>query len=198
MFAQTSSSSSPSSPTTDDTQQVCTGQGIPSSLAARAISDNRLSIVDRLAARSLTGQGLRVRVHQHYGYRLHLQWKGNRNREGSSRFMERHFRGFPDVLSFCEQLCDGRLEGLTTCVYDMCYKALFHKASTCRREPILSSQTYLLRPKRWLRAAEERNVVTDWCTCFCNITSANERAIQWGPNKAPNNDDDDGDIYMRR
>ena len=64
------------------------GQGNHSSLQSRTLSARRLSIVDRLAARSLTGRGLNIHVHQHFGYRLHLEWGGDPNNTHSARFME--------------------------------------------------------------------------------------------------------------
>ena len=70
------------------TTHASIGQGNPSSLPCRRVSTNRLSIVDRLAARSLTGRGLQILVHQHYGYRLHLEWSDASGSRDSSRFME--------------------------------------------------------------------------------------------------------------
>jgi hypothetical protein len=40
--------------------------------------------VDRLAARSVTGQSLDIRVHQHIGYRVHFEWDGGRAMERRS------------------------------------------------------------------------------------------------------------------
>ena len=64
------------------------GLGNHSSLQSRTLSARRLSIVDRLAARSLTGRGLDIHAHQHFGYRLHLEWGGDPNNTHSARFME--------------------------------------------------------------------------------------------------------------
>jgi hypothetical protein len=44
------------------------GIGRPHSLPVRRISAHRPSIVDRLAARSVTGQSLDILIHQHIGY----------------------------------------------------------------------------------------------------------------------------------
>ena len=52
------------------------GQGNPSLLACRRVLKQRLSIVDRLAGRSVTGRGLQILVHQHHGRHLHLEWSG--------------------------------------------------------------------------------------------------------------------------
>jgi hypothetical protein len=40
---------------------------------------NLSSIVKSLASRSLSGRGLDIKVHQHYGFWLHLLWKWKRN-----------------------------------------------------------------------------------------------------------------------
>ena len=94
-----------------------TGRGNPRSLLCRRVSANHLSIVDRLIARSVTGQGPQIPVHQHYGYRLHLEWRGSSSRV-SSRFMERRFLMACEAETFCTELCSYGLEGLCTCVYD--------------------------------------------------------------------------------
>jgi hypothetical protein len=67
------------------------GMGTPHSLPIRRVSTQRPSIVDRLAARSVTGQSLQIHVHQHFGYRLHLEWNGGSNSRETYRFMKRHF-----------------------------------------------------------------------------------------------------------
>ena len=74
---------------TDTTTHASIGRGNPSLLPCRRVSTDRLSIVDRLAARSVTGRGLQILVHQHYGYLLHLEWGSGSSSRDSSRFMER-------------------------------------------------------------------------------------------------------------
>ena len=76
------------------------------------------SIVDRLAARSLTGRGLHILIHQHFGYRLHLEWSGDPNNENSARFMERRFQRWDEAESFSSQLSRLGFEGLCTCAYE--------------------------------------------------------------------------------
>jgi hypothetical protein len=70
------------------------GLGRPHSLPIRKISTKCLSIVERLAARPVTGQSLDIRVHQHTGYRVHFEW-------GGGRAMEKRFFSFSDAVTFC-------------------------------------------------------------------------------------------------
>ena len=88
------------------------GQGNPSSLLCSTLSARRLSIVDRLAARSLTGRGLNIHVQQHFGYRLHLEWSGDPNNHRLARFMERRVHRWDRTKSFASQLCTLGIEGL--------------------------------------------------------------------------------------
>jgi hypothetical protein len=71
--------------TLSQTEPRAGGVGRPHSLRARKISAHRPSIVDCLAARSVTGQSLDIRVHQHVGYRVHIDW------DNGSKAMERRF-----------------------------------------------------------------------------------------------------------
>jgi hypothetical protein len=71
--------------TLHQTEPRAGGVGRHHSLLARKISAHRPSIVDRLAARSVTGQSLDIHVHQHVGYRVHFEW------DKGSKAMERHF-----------------------------------------------------------------------------------------------------------
>ena len=159
------------------TTRANTGHGNPSSLPCRRISADLLSIVDRLAARSVTGQGLQILPHQYVGYRLHLEWSGNgsRNRD-SSRFMERRFYFFTEAESFCTELCDHGIDGLCTCIYDGRNINPQERAPTCRRAPLYNSQKYLLLPKWQLSHMEDVAVET---LCGCDITSSDAERIHW-------------------
>jgi hypothetical protein len=58
------------------------GMGSSPSPAERAVSDRPLSVVARLASRSLTGKGMGIEVHNHCAAHFHLAWKwgGSRRR----------------------------------------------------------------------------------------------------------------------
>ena len=159
------------------TTRANTGHGNPSSLSCRRVSANRFSIVDRLAALSVSGLGLQILVHQHFGYRLHLEWSGNGSRHrDSSRFMERGFYLFSEAESFCTELCDQGLDGLCTCVYEGHNINRHERAPTCRRAPFYPSQKYLLLPKWPLNHMEDAAVET---LCDCDITSSDAEPIHW-------------------
>jgi len=152
------------------------GQGNHSSLQSRTLSARRLSIVDRLAARSLTGRGLHIHVHQHFGYRLHLEWSGDPNNTRSARFMERRFHRWDQTKSFSSQLCSLGIEGLCTCVYEASYQPPHAKAPRCRRGPFYASQKHLLLPKHELKSMEDYAVFN---LCECNITSTPTERLKW-------------------
>jgi len=158
---------------TTNTTHSSIGQGHPTSLAARKLSANRLSIVDRLAARSVTGRSLHILVHQHYGYRLHLEWSGGGDCQNASRFMERQFDMSCQSQSFCTQLCHRGLDGLCTCIYESHNFHPHQRAPRCLREPLLLSQKLLAQPKLWIKAKQD---LGGGPHCGCKITSS---AITW-------------------
>jgi len=143
--------------------------GNPYSLPCCRVSANRLSIEDRLTARSVTGQGLQILIHQHYGYRLHLDWRGSSSSRVPSRFMERRFLMSGAAETFCTELCCYGLEGLCTCVYEGCYMFTHVRAPRCLRKPLMQSQEYLLQPKWWLKAMQD---TSDGTHCGCRISSS--------------------------
>jgi len=152
------------------------GQGNPSSLQSRTRSARRLSIVDRLAARSLTGRGLDIHVHQHFGYRLHLEWSGDPNNHRSHRFMERRFHRWDQTKSFASQLCSRGIEGLCTCVYDASYQPPRDKAPRCLRGPFYASQELVIMPTHELKILEDYAIFN---MCGCKITSAPTERLTW-------------------
>lgn len=114
------------------------------------------SIVKRLASQSLTGRGLSTRVHQHYGFKLHLVWKSTRNCVTSETCLERCFYKYADVEKFCNELndwCVGRTVWLRVSTG---YRLLREKkAEPCYREPILQSQKYLNASCAFIRLEQE-------------------------------------------
>jgi len=122
-----------------DTAPASIGQGNLSSLVCRRVLTHRLSIVDRLAGRSVTGRGLQISVH-HHGLRLHLEWSDDSSGSlYSSRFMKRRFevsgRAKIFYTELCsrglEGLCSRGLEGLCTCVFDRCKIFPHERAPGC-------------------------------------------------------------------
>jgi hypothetical protein len=104
--------------------------GTAHSLPIPRVSTQRPSIVDRLAARLVNGQSLQIHVHQHFGYRLHLEWNGGSNCRETYRFMKRRFLMNCDAQTFCLELCKFGL-GLCACVYGNYHSFIHAKAPPC-------------------------------------------------------------------
>jgi len=119
------------------------GMGNPHSKLIQRVSAQHSSIVDRLAAHSITSQSLQILVHQHFGYRKHFEWNGGSSGNVSSRFMERRFLMYSDAQTFCIELCKKGLEGLSSCVYGHYHTFIPARAPRCLREPFYPSQKYL-------------------------------------------------------
>ena len=144
------------------------GMGNPHSQRIQRISSQRPSIVDRLAASSITAQSLQIRVHQHFGYRIHFEWNGS-NGNVSSRLMERRFLMDSDTQTFCIELCKKGLEGLCSCVYGNYHTGIPGKAPRCLQKPYYPTQKYLLKPRWWLKSLEDRAAEN---LCECSISSS--------------------------
>ena len=71
-----------------------------------------MNIVQRLGHRALTGRGLGVTIHQHYGYRIHFELRG----EFGSRSFERRFCCNRTCERFCISIIRGYPEGLCVCM----------------------------------------------------------------------------------
>jgi hypothetical protein len=112
----------------------------PHSLPILRVSTQLPSIVDRLAARSVTGQSLQIHVHQHFVYRLHLVWNGGSNSMETYRFMEWRFLMNCEIQTFCLELCKFGLEGLCACVYGNDHSFIPAKAPPCHRGPFYPTQ----------------------------------------------------------
>ena len=145
------------------------GMGNPHSQLIQRVTSQRPSIVDRLAARSITARSLQIRVHQHFGYRIHFEWNGGSSGNVSSRFMERRFMMHSDTQTFCIQLCKKGLEGLCSCVYGNYHTGIPAKAPRCLRQPYYPTQKYLLKPKWWLKSLEDGEAEN---LCKCSISSS--------------------------
>ena len=68
------------------------------------------NIVQRLGYRALTGRGLGLTVHQHYGYRIHYELR----REFGSRTFERRYPSYSACNRVCVVMVRGYLEGCAT------------------------------------------------------------------------------------
>ena len=66
-----------------------------------------------LGHQELTGRGLGITMHQHYGYRVHFELGG----EFGSRSFERRFSGYQSCKHFCISVIRGYPEGLCECMW---------------------------------------------------------------------------------
>jgi hypothetical protein len=93
------------------------GQGNSCSKSHHALNDFNLSIIKRLAYRSLCGQPLHIQIHQHFGYRIHLTWtRLGRERKEERRAIEGAFLMEEEAGNFCYQLVKGGLDGISACI----------------------------------------------------------------------------------
>jgi len=115
------------------------------------VSAKGSSIVTRLVSLSLTECGLQIQVHQHFGYKLHLFWRGTGNDVSSEGFMERVFLMYGDVDRFCTEVKKGALEGLCTCVSEGVVHFLKVKAELCSRTNSLPSESVRFMPRSWMK-----------------------------------------------
>lgn len=142
------------------------------------------SIVEKLFSRTLSGRTLDLAVHQHLGYRLHLVWDG-RSREMR---VERRFKTYADVSSFCWDLVRDVLEGggleggglgLNDCVAGIRGMDLLppcDRLCACSQKVI---PRHLLLGS-WIRTLAEEVPYKYWCWCHppANACSSDE-LIEW-------------------
>jgi hypothetical protein len=92
------------------------GQANFFSCSSQSIGSIGLSIVNKLTSRSITENGLRIHVHQHVGFKLHLAWHVfDKYNNKSVRCFERIFPELNDLYDFCKHL-NGAFTGLCDCV----------------------------------------------------------------------------------
>ena len=102
------------------------GQAHHSSRLNRKLYENNRSVINRLTSRSLSGQSIRIQVHHHFGFRLHLIWQCGREWNKKQKLLIRHekcrerkFLTDDDVENFCYDLERNTLEGLGSCVCEL-------------------------------------------------------------------------------
>jgi hypothetical protein len=113
----------------------------------------------------LSGRKLGIAVHQHLGYRLHLVWGGKGR--FTERCVERRFRAYEDVSSFCADLTDGGCEGLCDCVGICwcCDGPIRDKADMCDRA-LTNAQKGIdpgLLKRAWVKSLQEDFPDKYWC-----------------------------------
>jgi hypothetical protein len=103
---------SSSSSSTYVATQRSLGQGALRSRASLRQMSSAVSFVQRLAVREVSGQSMRLSVHQHFGFRMHCEWNGT----FGTRSFERRFKECKGVLAFCTAINTHTLEGVSSCI----------------------------------------------------------------------------------
>ena len=147
------------------------GQANFFSKTSQSINSKGTSIVWRLASRCVTGNGLRIQIHQHIGFRLHIVW--NVTDFKATRCLERVFTNYGELLDFCIQLKIGAFEGLCDCVCTHFIEWMEDKIKPCLLEYSTQSQirqSYVLR--FWESTEEEENRRRNFFQCMCPVSSS--------------------------
>jgi len=111
------------------------GQANFFSFSSQSIGSKGSSIVNKLASRSITKNGLRIHEYQHVGFKLHLVWHVfNKHNNTSIKCFERIFPEFNDLYDFCKHLKDVAYEGLCDCVCSCIFEWMDDKLTTCTLE----------------------------------------------------------------
>ena len=171
------------------------GQGFQSSRTTRTLTaTNRFSIIQRLAARALTGDNLHIQTHQHFGYRIHLVWSRpsiqitldeqmDRNtririiNELESLAVQSDDRCLERIIpngsrSFCQQLMWRGAQNLCFCACRYCWipiSIINSKTTQCYRGPT----KHRLHDFCYVRECQSYEY-----KCQCNITSS-ETLVRW-------------------
>ena len=77
---------------------------------------NRISIVEKVIYRSLTGQTLGLTIHNHLKSRIHLCWSNDTCTSKYKNALERSFFRVMDWLRFCKALKIIPISGVAACI----------------------------------------------------------------------------------
>ena len=127
-----------------------------------------------MASVCLTGNGLRIQIHQHIGFLLHIVCNvTDHNNFKATRCLERVFTKYGDLLDFCVQLKNGAFEGLCDCVCTHFIEWMEDKIKPCLLEHFTQiRQSYVLRS--WERTEQETNQRRNFFQCMCPASSSYE------------------------
>jgi hypothetical protein len=165
------------------------GQAHSASCLLRTLSLRSPSIIHRLQVQSLTGQSLGIRVHQHYGYRLHATWNKLPTKHQPHNYLRAIERRFPTYASM-EPFCTGlqTLEGLCTCITDRWYDtSLFDKSHFCSLKPCFPNQLDELTTPAQLRRHFQEYCKFDRCTCYYFTVAPATYTLPWQISNIPIN-----------
>jgi hypothetical protein len=87
-------------------------QGTLCSRADHLRRSSAISIVQRLTQREYSVRNLGILIHQHYGYQMCYEYRGN----FGTRSFKRRFLSYYAVASFCIAISTCPLEGMASCI----------------------------------------------------------------------------------
>jgi len=141
------------------------GQGKVCARLGPKMTGGSSSILARLSSRSLTGQGLRIDVHQHYGFSFHLNWAFIKDGVARETCMEREYLTYSKVRHCLEHLKSRPIEGMYSCLY---MAGEDNEAERCFRTTPERSD-YDRNASRAIDRFEQTIYQTN--KCCCNVTS---------------------------
>jgi hypothetical protein len=156
------------------------GQAHPASCLRYAFAHSTPSIIHRLQARSITGLNIYFQVHQHYGYRLRVNWKTNSRQAKKDLYgIERKFPSYCSMEYFCQGL--QTLDGVSTCLSILWSDTfILEKSSPCFCLLGLPNQIgEFTTPHANRRQFQE---LCKFDTCYCGVTPASY-ALPWHRNE---------------
>jgi hypothetical protein len=130
------------------------------------------NIVRMPMSRSVTGRQLPIRIHQHFGQRLHLVWHTPTK---TNYCMGRVFLMVADMLAFCHQLTRVGAQGLCSCVSEDILQGFEDKYNQCLTLPPSDSELGIVGALRTWRKCVQGSLHTPNCKCI--VTSS--YCIEW-------------------
>jgi hypothetical protein len=122
----------------DLTMDGTISRGMPSSSHILAhFPSPAINITTNLVSRSVVGHKLGIHIHQHYGHRQHLDWRGTGREQEAD--LERKFFRSPDLEDLCTQLLHAIPEGV--CVFDAYTPVAMGMELCTKRQPHLYERT---------------------------------------------------------
>jgi hypothetical protein len=135
-------------------------------------NDSTPSVVRMLLSRTLTGRHTPIRVHQHFGQRLHIVWTGPDNKK---KYCMGHFFWFiSELMNFCHQITRGGSVNIAFCV-PCPHEIEGLKVYECRVHPPTNELLGVINADlAWRKCEQEARFV---CYCGCNV--AEHKFIVW-------------------
>jgi hypothetical protein len=165
------------------------GQAQSTSGLVRTLSLGSPFIIQRLRARSLTGQILNIRVHQHYGYTVHAtsyKLPTKKQPQNDLCAIKRRFPTYASMDHFCTRL--QTLEDLCTCIADRWYdNSLLDKSQYCCLKTCFPNEIYELTTPTELRRHVEVYSNFDKCSCYAFTIKPETHTLPWQVSDIPVN-----------